>query len=103
MKCSLCNKSNYISKEEAISSLKYQQSIGNLNNDFVIDICKSCNYWVISRNYSYSNSCKKNVYVSKDEAENVKMHLQKEQGTILNIYFCNECRGYHLTKKQNNY
>lgn len=100
MKCSICKKSSYSSKEDALGSLKHQQSLGNLKKDFLAAACNQCESWVISKNTPFSATCNKNIYKSKSEAEKAKKHSEKETGSILNIYYCESCKGYHLTKKQ---
>lgn len=51
------------------------------------------------RNPFMYNSClKKKKYTKLETALHVKNKVFKERGLVLNIYYCNICNGYHLTK-----
>lgn len=48
--------------------------------------------------YDYSTECGKNIYHSRTEAEDVKRFRENESWLSLEIYYCENCFGYHLTK-----
>lgn len=52
-----------------------------------------------ARKRAYWSCEKKTRYRSQDEAKRVADKVKHLRGTNLRIYYCEHCRGYHLTKQ----
>lgn len=49
-------------------------------------------------NHEYWDCRKKKRYSSEHEALRTAKKCTKERGTKLDVYYCNHCKGYHITK-----
>ena len=49
---------------------------------------------------SYYSCARKRRYHSASDAANAKHKALTERGTVLRVYQCRYCGGYHLTKKE---
>jgi hypothetical protein len=52
----------------------------------------------MKRDFFYKSCLKKKRYSTIKVAQQVKNKVFKERGLVLNIYHCDICNGYHLTK-----
>ena len=97
----------YVSEDEAQSGANFVNS--KYDNDLVPYKCSNCNEWHLSPKNRSTKSTKcydctdrngnnKDLYLTKNDAQQRADILYEEMGVLLNLYECPYNNGWHLTK-----